>query len=348
MKRIIVLLLAISLTLSLPACGGDEDTISNPNPVENLENAGVTVMSYESETLTSGMYAFIFSYLKTNKLHYLQQYGSSSIVEDTEVFWKTETENGTLGDIAEKDINDHCKMILICKKMSSEYGVSLSSENLEYVTDELNDWISAYGSVEGFSDYLRRYGITVDNFEDYLEKKYLITALQNKLCEKGGLCEVTEEMVAEEIAKSYGKVTHIFLRHDSYGGDATKKAEELLAALKSGAAMKDYAKLSEDTTYKAYPEGTLVKYDTANSAYAEAAASLKAGEYAMCVTNDGAYVITAFDIADDDVDELYESVYTSIADEKFLSVMEERYGYVELNTEELNKYDIITADIIDY
>ena len=53
-------------------------------------------------------------------------------------------------------------------------------------------------------------------------------------------------------------------------------------------------------------------------------------------------------MTDSDVNSRFETVYKSIADKEFLAVMAERYPFVELNKDELDKYDIITADTIEF
>lgn len=347
MKKIIALILALAALVAFAACGNEEDTIDNPNPSKPLENSGITVMSYEGETINSGMYAFIFSYLKTKKMYYFQMYGSSQTVEDTQSFWNTYYDGKTIGEAALQDIQDHCKMLLICNKMASEYNVSLNNEEQGQVEDELNDWISSYGSVEGLSDFLKRYGISVDDLEKYLEKNYLIVSLQNKLCSEGGVCEVTDDEVNKQINETYSKVTHIYLSDKTYNGDAKSKGEEILKALEEGKDIGEFGKLSEDTTLKTYPDGMMVSLETDNS-YTKAVAELSDGEYALCEMGDGVYIIKCFKMTDSDVDSRFETVYKSVADNKFLAVMAERYPFVELNRDELDKYDIITADTIEF
>lgn len=346
MKKFLALFLALLFTFVMGSCGGDE-VIDNPNPSKPLENADSVIMSYAGETLSTGMYAFIFSYQKTNMLYSYQNLGSSDIVEDTEAFWNTETEKGKLGELTVKDINDHCRMLLLCNKMAAEYGVKLGDVELEYVTEELNDLTAAYGSKAGLEDYLRRYGITADDVEEYFCNKYLILALRDTLCSDGGVCEVSKAAVEEEIYKSYGKTTHIYLSDKKHNGDATSKAEEVLAALNNGAEFKDYTNLTEDTTYKTYPNGTLVSFAVDN-AYSEAVSKVKGGEFTMCTLGEGAYVIKTFELKAEDIDALYDTAYTALADEKFMGLIEERYGLVEMDSNELNKYNIVTAEIIAF
>ena len=181
MRKFFAISIMLAVLLTMAACGEEPELIDNPNPAKPLENADNTVMEYEGESISAGLYSFIFSYQKTYFLYYYQNLGVSDIVEDTQAFWNTETPNGLLGETAVNDINNHCRMIVLCNKMAEEHDVELGDAELEYIAEELNDLISAYGSTEGLSDYLRRFGIDVDDVEEYFNDKYLILALQNEL-----------------------------------------------------------------------------------------------------------------------------------------------------------------------
>lgn len=360
MKRFATLLLAFALILgALSGCSntGTDDSgdstsvvseIDNPNKVNKLENADDVVMTYEDRTLTSGMYAFIFSYLKTVYLFNLQYYGSSDYVEDTKAFWSTLAGETTYGKAVTKDINDHCMMLLICDKMASEYSVSLSSEDLALAEEELNDLVADYGSVSKFNDYLSRFGVDYDDVSDYLNKKYMISAVQSKLCSAGGICEVSDQEVKDAIAERYCKVKHIYLSNKTYNGDASAKAEEVIGALNGGASFKDYVSLSEDTAAKTHPDGMLVNIAETNEKYAEVAASLKEGEYGICKFDEGIYILMGVKMTKDDIEGEYESVFSSIANERFVEYMKDRYGFVELNKDKLDKFDIVTAETIGF
>ncbi|MBR6594519.1 MAG: hypothetical protein IKK83_05000 [Clostridia bacterium] len=347
MKKITALALAIITLLFTVSCSGDPDGTIELS-VGVVDNADEAVMSYDGKELSSGMYAFIFSYLKSWNLYYLQYYGSADYVDDTERFWNIDTGNGTYGENTVRDINDHCKMLLICEKLAADYGVTLDSEEKELVEGELNDFISAYGSEGKLSEFLVRYGITVDDLEAYLEKKHLVNAVQDELCAESGLCEVKKTEVYDAIAKEYRKVTHLYLLDSDYNGDATAKAKEIADAVNGGKALSEYKGLSKDNMYTAYPDGEIVELAGCVEEYAKLAEGLKAGECGYCKVGEGAYVMLGFDMTDSDKDSKYETVYAGIANERFLAAMADRYGLVELNSTELAKYDIITADTIDF
>ena len=137
MKRFFALILIFATLTSLVGCADGDGVINDPNAKPIVDNSDKVVMSYEGYEITSGMYAFIFSALKTNYLYLLQLYGETEFVEDTESFWNTKTEDGaTLASAVRDDINNHCKMVLISEKMAKEYGVTLTEDALEDAADE--------------------------------------------------------------------------------------------------------------------------------------------------------------------------------------------------------------------
>ena len=347
MKKFVALILLFSMLL-ISACGNADGVVDDPNAKPIVDNSDTVVMTYEGYTLTSGVYAFIFSALKTNYLYLLQLYGETDFVEDTETFWNIKTENGeSFGDAVTADIYDHCKMLLICKKMSAEYNVTLDAEALETVSDEYNDYISAYGGERELDVYLNRYGISGNELMQYLKDKQMINVLQNKLCAKGGLCEVKDSDVYALINEQYCKAKHIYLTDEKNNNDALSKANEILAQIKSGEKKyDDFASLSEDNSTKDYPDGFLVNIKETEERYSNLLASLKVGEAGVCEADDGAYVVMKVEITDEDRDTRFDSAWQEIADKQFSDVLDSRYDLVELNNEELGKYDIITADVL--
>jgi len=348
MKRFFALLLLIAILGSTAACASGDGVIQDPNAKPIVDNSDKVVMSYEGLKLNSGMYAFIFSALKTNYLYLLQLYGETEFVEDTESFWNTKTDDGkTLASAVVKDINDHCKMILVCEKMAKEYGVTLDDEAVSEAQDEYNDYIASYGGEKQLEVYINRYGISLEELQDYLNKKQLINCLQDKLCEKGGLCSVDADTVNQQIKKDYVKAKHIYLLNSSYDGKAIDKANEILNEIKSGAKKyDDYVSLSADDSATAYPKGFLVNLEDTDESYAELLQDLQKDEYGVCEAADGAYVLCKLEMTDDDVATKYDLVWKELADEKFADTISLRYDMVEIDAEELNKYDIVTADII--
>lgn len=347
MKRFIALLLLIALSLPCVSCTPDEGVVDDPNAKPVVDNSDKVVMSYDGYEITSGMYAFILSRLKTFYLYNLQLYGETEYIEDTESFWNT-TENGkTLAQAVTEDINAHCKMILISEKMSAEYGVELDDEALEAVEDVYNDFVTSYGGEKELEVYINRYGIDLKELRKYLERDELLNCLQDKLCAEGGLCAVDDSAVYAEIDKQYIKAKHIYLKDDSDGDKAFDKAKDMLAKINSGEKKyEDFVSSSADDSATAYPNGFLVNLETTDESYVKALSALKAGECEACETEDGAYIICRLETTDDDRKTKFDDVWKQLADQKFADIISARYDMVELDNTELGKYDIITADLI--
>lgn len=345
-KRLIIVFLCLVLFLS--SCAKPDDSGGDFGNISTVDNSNVTVMSYNSVELTSGMYAFVFSALKTNYLYLLKIYGDVDFVEDTELFWNSLSDGSkTFADAVTEDINNHCKMLLICKKMADDYKVSLSSEDAQSIYDEYNDYVSAYGGEEKLEKFLSKFGLNGNKLNDYLTLKQTVSAVQNVLCAKGGLCEVKEDTVKQRILSEYVKVKHIYLLDEKYDGDALKKANELLGLINSGnKSYEDFADLSDDNSTKDYPNGFLVNISETEERYSELAYDLQIGQCGVCEAEEGAYLVMRIEMTEDDYETRYDATWESVADEQFASVMENLYDQVEINKAELEKYDIITAPVL--
>lgn len=338
----------LCLLLFLTSCAESEENGSDFGNIPAVNNSNVTIMSYNGVELTSGMYAFVFSALKTNYLYLLQIYGDVDFVEDTERFWNSAADNkSTFASAVTDDINNHCKMLLICKRMADEYNVNLSNDDTQAIYDEYNDYVSAYGGEEKLEKFLAKFGLNCSKLNDYLTMKQTVTAVQSVLCAEGGLCEVKEDTVKHRIASEYVKVKHIYLLNEKYNDGALKKAEELSEAINSGMkSYDDFADLSDDNSTSDYPDGFLVNISETEERYSSLASDLQIGQCGVCEAEEGAYLIMRVEMTDEDYATRYDATWESVADEQFASVMENLYDQVELNKEELEKYDIITAPVL--
>ena len=337
-KRLLLLLISFSLLFV---------TLSCSNEKEDSGNADIEVMSYNEHSMSSGLFGFVFSYNKTNYLQLLAEYNGTDYIEDTETFWDTLAEdNVTFGDSVKQDIIDHCKMVLISSSMAAEYGVSLSDDDIEMANNELNDIISIFGSEKKLNNHLKKYGINADDVLEYLKKKYLIIALQDKLSSEGGLCEIVDDDIWDYVKQTYIKVKHVYFDDAEHDGKAHEELQELCNALNSGEKkFDDIAELSEDTFISSNPDGALVGIDTLNDEYRKCAESLEVGKYAVVKIDSGAYLITVLDITEDDIEENFEALYSDVSDIKFSDLISTYYDSVEINSTEISKYDIVTAEI---
>lgn len=345
-----LLLIILCIAMCITACTSSDGDVDNFSNFSAFNNSGVVVMTYNGVELTSGMYAFVFSALKTNYLYLLQIYGDVDFVEDTELFWNSASDSSsTFASAVTEDINNHCRMLLICQKLKNEYNVQLSDTDVETVYDEYNDYISAYGGEEKLEKFLSKYGISSDDLNSYIMMKQTISAVQSVLCAEGGLCEVKKDTVYSRIDAEYVKAKHIYLLDDKYNGDALSKASQLKSQIDSGEKVyDDFAALSDDNSTEDYPDGFLVHISETEERYSAVVGSMEIGQCEVCEADGGAYLIMRIEMTDDDRETHYDTIWEDVADEQFSSVMESLYDQVEINKDELAKYNIITAPVLNY
>ncbi len=309
-------------------------------------SSAITVMEYEGEKMSSGLFGFAFSYNKTNYLYMLGSYDGADYVQDTEAFWSTMAEDGvTFGESVTQDIIDHCKMVLIASDMSVDYGVSLTEDDIETAENELNELIASFGSEKKFNKHLEKFGIDADDVLEYLKKKYLIIALQNKLSINDGLCEVSSSDITDYVEEKYIKVRHIYFDNSKHNDKAYEELSAICEQLNSGEKkLDDVAKLSEDTFIESNPNGVLTEKATLHNDYLESAEMLEKGKYGVVKISSGAYLIEKLEISDDDIEENFDAFYSAVSDIKFSALISTYYDGVEVNGDEIKKYDIVTAE----
>ncbi len=342
MKRIIAFLLSILSLFITSSCDSDD--------IKDKGNSGDTVMSYKEEKMSSGLYGFVFSYNKSSYLYMLQNYDGTAYANDTEAFWNTKTEDGlTLGEGIVKDINNHCKMILVASSVAKEYGVTLSHDDISSAEDELNDLIAVYGSEKKLNDYLRKFGLDAEDVLEYLKDKCLVSVLQAKLCESNGICAVDDEMLFAYAEEHYIKVKHIYYSDDNHDGKAFDDLSAIAEQINSGdAKLDEFKDKSDDSFISSNPDGALAERSTLNEEYLKCADGLKDGMCGVVEIEGGAYLIESLEISEEDIEENFELMYTAVANDEFSKYISSYYDAVEINRAELEKYDIITAETFSF
>lgn len=117
-------------------------------------------------------------------------------------------------------------------------------------------------------------------------------------------------------------------------------------ALKSGNAK--FEKPAEDALYT-YTEPTLLTLSGQADALKEAIENAKDGEIIRVdLDSYGVYILRKIAIADEDLDEVYNTVESPLVDEAFYSYLEGFFDAVRVDNEVLGRFDIKTAKTLSY
>ncbi|MBQ7646855.1 MAG: hypothetical protein IJS94_06260, partial [Clostridia bacterium] len=71
------------------------------------------------------------------------------------------------------------------------------------------------------------------------------------------------------------------------------------------------------------------------------------GEYIISEFDKGVYIVRKEELAESDISDSYQKIESALIDEAFGSYLKEFYDQIIINSTELSKYDIATADTFD-
>lgn len=383
LNKLFCFLFLISISLSLVACNGDGISLNNSNG-NNTANVIVFSYKdgeYEAE-LKSGLYAFILSDKKTDFLYLLSQYqenaNSQITVMDNADFWNTvpDKEDGrSYRELVEADIFAYCKRLVVTKVLCKKYGISVTkNEDTKAEIESLvQTHINAYGDESSLNSYLYRFGIKSEDLFEYYEMQYMVQALENYYYGEGGKTPIESSLVSEKFLSEWVKVKSIFISYtdpkvtlpenessdssevskDSVVIDgvrtkekAVKYATDLFEEIKNGTVEfdKKYS-ISEDGISDYFPNGRVIQKGTSAEAIDKAIFEMKENELRMVEGETGVYIILKQTLSNDDLNEYYEDIEQIFIDERYTKLIEEYYGFVSVNNDELSKYDIVSAEM---
>ena len=197
--------------------------------------------------------------------------------------------------------------------------------------------------------------------------------MENYYYGEGGKTPIESSLVAEKFSTDWVKVKSIFISYtdpkvslpetessnysevskDSVVIDgvrtkekAVKYATDLFEEIKSGAVEfdKKYS-ISEDGISDYFPNGRVIQKGTSSEAIDKAIFEMKENDLRIVEGETGVYIILKQKLSNDDLKEYYEDIEQIFIDERYTKLIEEYYGFVSVNNDELSKYDIVSADM---
>ena len=379
--RIFCVLILVSSILSLCSCNNEGVNLNN---TDGNSTADVVVFSYKdgeySSELKSGLYAFILSDKKTDFLYLLSQYqenaNSQITVMDNEAFWNTvpDKEDGrSYKELVEADILTYCKRLVVTKTLCEKYGISVTKneETKNEINSLVQNHINAYGDENSLNSYLYRFGIKSDDLFKYYEMQYLVQALENYYYGEGGKTPIDSSLVSEKFLKEWVKVKSIFISYtdpkvslpENESSKDTSSETVIIDGVRTKEKAIEYATLlyedikngvvefdkkypiSEDGISGYFPDGRVIQKGTSAENIDKAIFEMKEDELRLVEGDTGVYIILKQALSNEDLIEYYDDIEQMFIDEKYSKLIEEYYGFVTVNNDELGKYNIISADI---
>ena len=103
--------------------------------------------------------------------------------------------------------------------------------------------------------------------------------------------------------------------------------------------------ISEDGISGYFPDGRVIQKGTSAENIDKAIFEMKEDELRLVEGDTGVYIILKQALSNEDLIEYYDDIEQMFIDEKYSKLIEEYYGFVTVNNDELGKYNIISADI---
>ncbi len=387
-KITLFILALLSILSSLCGCFNEGVSLNNTDGNKTANVVVFSYKDEESSIeakIKSGLYAFILSDKKTDFLYLLSQYqenaNSQITVMDNEAFWNTvpDKEDGrSYKELVEADITSYCKRLVVTKVLCQKYGISVTKneDTKKEIETLVQNHINAYGDKDSMNSYLYRFGITSDDLFQYYEMQYYVQALENYYYGTGGKTPIDSSLVQEKFLSDWAKVKSIYISYTepenklpeenkSNASDESKEsieidgirtkekaikfATELYDSIKNGEVEFDSKySLSEDGISEYFPNGHIIQKGTSSANIDKAIFEMKENELRLVEGDSGVYIILKKQLSEKDIDEYYEDIEQTFIDEKYAELIEEYYGFVSMNNDELKKYNIVSADIYDW
>ena len=348
MRKFITAFLAVSMLL-LAGCGSKG--ISHGD-VKTNSSADTKVFEYGSSYITSGLYGYIFSEEKTDYLYVSSEYAeylSGSPVADTVSFWNKTASNGkTFAKLLTDNINDYCKELVTVKELASKNNVKVTNkEDLTKIDTIVEDLINDHGSENDLDLFLYKFGIKTSDLRNYYNDVFLIEALKDFYYGENGSRKIPDNEITGYFFDNYVKFTHIFIKFGVTPGETTEETREraktLFEDIKSG---KEIFEDHLDDSYDKHDPVVLGKGE-AYEEFEKAVFDAGTGEYIISEFDKGVYIVRKEELAESDISDSYQKIESALIDEAFGSYLKEFYDQIIINSTELSKYDIATADTFD-
>lgn len=191
-KKIIAAILCIAAVLAFTSCAS-----ANRTPV----------FSYEDQSITSDYYSLILSYQKGYYMQLFSYYYGIDLSTSPEQ-WDTEFSEGvTLADQLTSDINDYCRIVLVCNYLADKYGLEITDQDtLDEIDDTVSSYVANYGGDDLFDVALAKIGADKATFQKFLNDSYRVSLVQEHLYGENGIQKVPAADVEEYFLKNYKKV----------------------------------------------------------------------------------------------------------------------------------------------
>ncbi len=304
------------------------------------------VVEYKADGATQGFLdtGFMYFWISFQKNMY------SSVAQSYVDGWEhiVDPEKGTnLYDLLLTESVESAKKLLAIEYMhDKEYGLELTDEKKEQLDEQIESYISAYGSKSALNSELSKYGANINTLRRYFELMLKQNALLDYLYGENGIDLPQEEQLKEFFKNNYVIADHIFFSiagGTKEDGTVVSLPEEEIERKRSlardvynraTALGEDFdtlkAEYSEDVfASEYYPHGFFVTNNSAFPAeFTGAVMALSDGETTLVETaKTGVHVVKRLPMDENfynAYDDVYVQLVSAVSSERFSTLIAEK------------------------
>lgn len=320
-----------------------------------------TLFSFRGAEISAGRFVFE---LAAYKRYFKQQLEYTDVALEAYLRAVIYDENGDLLPVYKavtRDIAESVKYKLVIKRFCGEYGLELSDRVRGYIDDVLQRQAEISGGRKWHEQALAEIGLDVETEREYYTAQWLKELLFDYLYGENGARRIDAETETERVREEFEnncfraeEVTYVY--HAFYTDTMTAdESEEVRRELdsrarttyeKAKAGELELADFADETTspdpYGRYYQH-LINYYYEDDELFEKLAEMEIGEYALFDGYYGPVVIRKLAPTEEDFEKCYDTVLSALADKDFDEYIESFYSEINIDTEELAKYDILNA-----
>ncbi|OGO90372.1 MAG: hypothetical protein A2Y17_12465 [Clostridiales bacterium GWF2_38_85] len=327
-----------------------------------------TVLEYSGSKMDSGMFSYALSENKSYQL-----YNITGANTDNPELWVYEISDGkTYAEYFMESFIENCKLMLISDAECKRLGIEISEEQAANVQEIIDAGIEEQSSLAKLNVYLASYGINTDVFKEYLNLTTRFSDLVDYYYGESGIEKFSEQDYIDYLKDNYTLVQHILYMTTKTVDDESGAESEVDMTDEEKTALHDeiQAKVdlinSGEKTYEDYideNQDSNVDYLVNESSsfvqeFLDAALDMEIGEVRIVETTYGYHVMRKIDITSEKYAELYSDVLgynysivstnrTYLEQESLYNKLSEHLDDVIVNDDEIAKFDVITAPIVE-
>lgn len=338
MKKIVLIILAALMILSLSACGNNKDIL------ESSKEEKTVVMTVDGFEVPLEIYRYVALNCKSD---YETAYGGTNDI------WLGESGTELVAQVNE-DINEIILRMYTTRSLCRDYGISAEDDYIRDTLDIMMDNVYESYSYDyiAYKNALKAVHMTDTVYRFILENDLLAEELAAKMIEKGDIASSDEDLHAIVRRDEFIRVKQILLSEENGNTDEENYAlaEKLLSKIKSGESFEELVqKYGKDLYMFNNPNGYYICRGNRYKEFEDAAFELEIGEISGIIKTEAGYsIIKRYEKDEEYLSDNFDKLCEEYTMGKYNTLLEAHMATLSATpTEEMKNYSIFNLDSID-